>query len=214
MFPSLFGASAPGQIVLPGGVGGPSALLDDFNRADEGPPPSANWLRSRLAVIDGGGMAVVSLTAQGTAGSKQNDCFWTQLFGPDMEAYFTVVDKAAGAVRIPYVGLRIQNPTLDAIRGYYATFLNDGEWQCYRYDSSSSATMLGNGALTMNNGDSFKGSIVGDLITLYRKPAGGAWGSVGMVTDATYSGNGYISLGTYETAAPAIALDDFGGGTV
>jgi hypothetical protein len=175
-------------------------ILDDFNRADEGPPPSANWTGPMTA---GGpnGLQVVSNQCQ--RGAPYGGAWWNaSTFGPDSEVYLT----ARGSSDF-YVYLRMTGALgTSAQTGYRANWFGD-EVRIRRVDSGSGTVIGGPYAVTGPvTGNKFGLEAVGSTITAY-VDTGSGWTAVGSVVDATYSTAGVIGVETDGT------FDDFGGGT-
>jgi len=63
----------------------------------------------------------------------------------------------------------------------------------------------------LSDGDSLGARMVGDTLTAYYKPSGGAWTELGSAVDDTYAGQGKIGFHIDHTD---MRLDDFGGGTI
>ena len=176
-------------------------VLDSFDRADEGPPPSANWTNSGFGPNT---LQVVSNLVRGVGGG--GDAFWNvQKFGPDCEAFITTLSTAVNwnvwvrrpdpLVGPPHSGYRLRSsPT-----GY--TFL--------RLDAGVT-TQLGAAMVNAVAGDTFGLSAVGDQLTATMIRSG-VGSQLGVRTDSTYMSAGWI--GMYVNGAGADA-DDFGGGTI
>ncbi len=191
-----------------------TSILDDFNRANEGPPPSASWItgpktesNSNGLVIDTNRVKATSLTYGGTAS-------WGVTFGPDVEVY--VSDSDAGGVFILY--WRITDPTDTTLMyGYRFSGYNFGGNRTFTVDSLNglpidtatlwTSTLSG----TIANGDQVGISHIGDQISVYENLGGGGWNLVNTITDNTYSSAGYIGMGLGSTTG---RLDNFGGGEI
>ena len=192
-------------------------ILDNFNRANEGPPPSANWAgpweQSSGLVVSG------NQCAPSATGNK--DAYWSAAtFGPNVEAFVTIatIPTTDGAsirlgVRIVEPGPGDNSTTAD---GYIAM------WQFVAASTDSvrlfsltngATTELGTGVLLdMADGDQLGLEAIGSTIKVYTKSGAGAWTERRSETDATYSAAGYIGLQLIADAG--IRCDDFGGGRV
>lgn len=183
---------------------GLSAVLDNFNRADTGPPPSANW-----TTVVATGIAVVS---NQLAGAPSGSAYWNlATFGPNCEVYitqpvvatgasFSIIARWSGPGSNGY-GIRINRPSAGVSSA-----------EMVRIDGGF-FTVLG-AAVNVANvaGDSFGLSVVGSTLTAYRKAAaGGGWAPLFSRTDATYTDAGYLSVRIQDAD---VRLDDFGGGSV
>lgn len=92
-------------------------VLDDFNRPDEGPPPSAAWVNA-VAFPGQLGVIVRDNRAQGPNIDHSHSSSWNTLFAPDQEVhvrYAATPDFAAASG----IGLRLQDPTDHLTTQYY-----------------------------------------------------------------------------------------------
>ncbi len=191
-----------------------NGVLDDFNRSNTGPPPSASWSNYL------NGLSVYNNTVVRGSGSE-NISYWNEDMGLDQEAYFTF-NGAAGVS----MGVVLK---FDPSAGTgYIIFYYSGNGNVYigKLTDSSTATIYSrcvNGSATCTRLDYFSaGSFAaGDSlgahidaaghIAVY-KESGGTWTEVGNVTDGTYAvGKIGLQITSNSTVAGALA-DDFGGG--
>jgi hypothetical protein len=195
-----------------------TGILDNFNRANEGPYPSANWDGK---ILSGDGTSFSVIANQCKAGSNLARMYWkASTFGPDCEAYATIVTvPVAGTFSDVALLLRVQQPGTGGAGGtttdgYYAGWTNlagSDELVFFRIDNES-FTQLGSTQTPGNmvDGNKFGASMIGSTIQAY-VDTGGGWAAFGTsVTDATYTAAGYLGVLTGESAT---VLDDFGGGT-
>lgn len=202
--------SGPGFIV-PDAAPPPSfpqtSILDNFNRANEGPPPSINWTTG----LDGsaGGFSVDANEAEGLNGVVSSAWWNVQNFGPDIEVYATI-GSVKGATRLHF---RAQQEGTSTWDGYtLLAYTPTNELFVYRVDNGVQ-TQLGVAiAQTISSGDSFGAKMVGSTITVYYKIGAGSWTEVGTRTDGTYTGAGKLAMSTFD--ATPINVDNFGGGTI
>lgn len=203
-----------------------TSVLDDFNRANTGPPLSANWSTIGWAAA---GMQVASNLARGATVSVACGEYWNPgTFGADLEVYVTLNAKAtAGDYASFTMDIRIQSPGSGAnIDSYELEIVmreggaNVNIARIWKGINGSYSQLGADIATTVNAGDSFGLEITGEdttTIAYYRKPAAGAWGLVDSRDDSSspITAAGNISLGTYEsTSLGTLTLNDFGGGTV
>ena len=191
-----------------------TAVLDNFNRTNEGPPPSASWSNYL------NGLSVYNNTVVRGSGSE-NISYWNEDMGLDQEAYFTFnaapvismgvvlkFDPTAGTGYVVYrfsgngniyIGRLTDNST-DVIY----TRCNTTTATCDRVDYFSGGSFAA--------GDSLGAHIdAAGHITVYKK-SGGTWTEIGNATDSTYTG-GKIGLQIISNSTVAGALaDNFGGG--
>lgn len=179
-----------------------TSVLDNFNRADAGPPPSASWTTDYYA-FGLPGLKVSSNTCVPDAAFAAS--WWSaSSFSANQEGFVTV----STFVNEAEVAARIQVPGTAGI-DCYSIYVNTTAWRLYRTDNQVS-TIIANGSVTFANGERLGIECNGTTITGYRY-TGGAWGSLGSTTDATYNTTGFI--GIYFGSASSVA-DDFGGGAV
>jgi hypothetical protein len=184
-----------------------TSVLDDFNRANEGPPPSASWTNS-AGTAGLAGLQVVSSTLQNSGSFEQREDYWNvTTFGPDSEVYVTVTTVGITSFRLY---LRLQTPGTAGTDGYLAYFASTAVF-IYRIDNTSLTQQGASVSLTLAGGESYGFEIIGSDMNVYKK-SGGSWGTtLATRTEATYSAAGNIAIGT---DAQNWVLDDFGGGTV
>ena len=175
-------------------------LLDNFNRTDEGPPPSANWDNDGL----GGGQFKVSsntCVTDGVAGYYYN--IWNQYSGADCEGYIKITTKPVLSAWAA-VFIRIQADAGDAY-GILATTEAGTDTIQIIEAVDFSTTPLATYNQEISNGDIIGIRCVGTTITAFYNGV-----ELGSVTDATYA-TGRVGIATID---PLAVLDDFGGGTV
>lgn len=198
-----------------------TSVLDNFNRANTGPPPSSSWdypttsLNVGLGLIVSSNLLKVSLTGGGDA-----DSYWKTVCGPDCEAYFTITTFPSGTQDVG-INLRGLNPGAGGSGG--TTFsgyeidvaaLNTTATLKYFRADSNVYTQLGSTETPGNfvAGDKFGVQMIGSTVQAWRFHSG-AWATYGASrTDATYGGAGII--GAIIGANATTRLDDFGGGTL
>jgi len=189
-----------------GGGGGSfpqSSILDTFNRANEGPPPSASW----GGIWENGSVGmVVSGNTCTNASNSNGTSYWGSSFGPDVEAYLTIT--AFGAYQ--GIAARLAGTLGSSPNGYYVQG-ESNSIEIFRIDGGSFVQLGASISQTISNGDSLGISIVGTTITAYYKVGAGAWTAVGNRTDSTYSAAGKIGV---RSAGTSVVLDGFGGGTI
>ena len=191
-----------------------TGVLDDFNRANEGPPPSASWTDTWLT---GSGLTVNTNQCATNGGTTLKDSYWNvSTFGPDAEAFVTIATIPTTDGDSIRLGIRLAQPGATTVDGYLAMW----QWiagagadrvRLFRLDNGA-ATELGTGVdLNMSAGDKLGMETIGSTIKVYTKSGAGAWTERRSETDATYSAAGFIGLQFIRTV---FRCDDFGGGTV
>jgi hypothetical protein len=178
-------------------------LLDNFNRANEGPPLSSSWKGY------GGGFSVDNNLAKPHAPSGPNAALWNQnIYKPDQEAFLTVATKPTNSSSSLGLFLRID----DYLNGYMATFVPQDNVDKVRIwkVSNGVASMLGTDILKeFNVGDKFIFKASGNILSVYHKTPFGSWTFVCSRTNSSYNHPGKIGL---YAAGDSGRADDFGGG--
>jgi len=191
-----------------------TGTLDDFNRANTGPPPSSNWSTDVRGFGDQG-MKVASNVCVPNSGASPASTWWNP--GTFAAAQECLVKINALLTSGQNAGLfaRIVGPGGAGPDSYQVDWL---------YSSGATDTIaiqrMDNGVFTQlgasisqdfSAGDSIGIECNGSTIAAYRKPSAGSWGSIGNRTDSTYSAAGYIGM-YFESAAGS--FEDFGGGAI
>ena len=182
-----------------------TSVIDNFNRSNEGPPPSASWGEWDA------GLKVVSNRAVGNDGTNHN--YWNGASSDytDVEVYTTIVTSPASLDQVCLTA-RFNYGTYS---GYLIQWSKDYGLYLHRWVSGGDTTIQTD-AGEFANGDSIGMSVVGSdpvVITIYKKASGGSWASVFTYSDSNanrITASGKIGLRTLGTTA---TLDDFGGGT-
>lgn len=185
-------------------------ILDDFNRADEGPPPSASWHTPGFPG-DYDGLRVVSNQMTTDAGSIGGYSDWNTSYGPDCEFYFTIPNLLANNPSVIFY-FRLDAPYLEGTTKGYSLDIISGQVNLIRLSDSAS---LHTEVMAVSSGDKFGVSAVGDLLTVYYD-GGGGWAELFNATDSDYTGAGYAAffLDNILSNSPSNTIDDFGGGTL
>lgn len=187
-------------------------ILDDFNRANEGPPPSSSW---STPVANGDASHYVRNNGVGvSADDAQTSSYWNvTTYGPDVEACASLTDTSAFLLHGAMV--RIVNPNNASTAGGYMVVANPSTsvTQVYRLDGTTYTLLGADISTTWANGDAVCIKAVGATIEAFRKPSGGSWGSIGSRTDSTYSSAGYSGVFSYGGSGVAIG-DNFGSATI
>jgi hypothetical protein len=208
-------------------------VLDNFNRANVGPPPSANWNNSirpaggspALSGADSG-LKVVSNALQGAkdvslGGNIQSSGYWKTTFGSNHEVYVTL-----GAAYVPaggapptwtgYVELWARGSGFGtaAFQGYTLFWRNDQDIVYLTKTSSGNTNgTLIRSAMQMNfdPGDMLGLRVYGNTQEAWYKKAAGAWTLLGTAFATDFPTGGQIGVALLDSARN---LDDFGGGSI
>lgn len=185
-----------------------TSILDYFNRADEGPPPGADWVNVSWT----GGLRVVSNACQV---DSYYDCaaFWNHIVGPDCEVYATIKAVNPLGNRDFILFLRVDDPeTTAAFYAVVASMSADTISLVIPVSPFTLGTYNVPGGVSV--GDSFGMSAAGTTIKAFYKPAAGSWSEVLNVTDANFGAAGYLGVEINNTASDPDSIDDFGGGNI
>lgn len=181
-----------------------TGILDDFNRADTGPPPSASW-GGQIRTSEDGGLKVASNLCVPAVDSVCSGWWNDATFGPDSEVYATLV--TVDPARVATFWVSISSPGTAGLDGYLL-YAFPGTETIYRVDNEVLTALGASGTMTYTNGDSLGLDLVGGTITSHKK-TGGVWSSILTRSDSTYT-TGYVGFGMQGNGFSA---DDFGGGT-
>jgi hypothetical protein len=177
-------------------------ILDDFNRANEGPPPSANW-----GTIVGTGHKVLSNQMVPDSNANHTSWWTAQTFGPDIEVYLTVVTKSGN-------GFNVDIGWIDAsVNGYEVIIKSEAgvdTLTTYRLDAGV-GTQLGIVGREITNGDRYGFRSLSGVHTVLVSPNGSAmWYELASYTDTTHSvTTARLIVATKDGTA---VCDNFGGG--
>lgn len=177
-------------------------ILDSFNRANEGPPPSASWTNLNA------GLKVVSNVCAANAANSVT--YWNvQTYGPDSECYCTISTKATNTNSIGvYVRLKDVGSvaTVDGYALFGFTSAATDTLQIQRVDNGVATTLGANVSQELSNGDTILLRARGSTLELERNNL-----LVTTRSDSTYTVAGNIGAAITDTTG---RLDDFGGGNV
>lgn len=184
-----------------------ATLLDAFNRANEGPPPSASWLSTSFS--SGTSQLQVVSNALKRGGAGWGSCAWGTQLGPD--AILVVTISTVGDFSLI---LRGQAPGSGAWDGYECLYTSS----THRFDldvitnNSAGASLANSTAVTLGAGDKVGFAVIGDTLSMAVYTAG-AWGADLLTASAggSISGAGYVGIWANGTTP---VFDDFSAGTI
>lgn len=177
-----------------------SAVLDDFNRADELLEDSANWAHIQNAHAE-----IVSNQAENSSTPPASGNYsWQTFFEADQEAWATIVAADAS----DEFGFRLRDHNQDLGDCYEGAIAGDGTVRLGRRDGGA-FTLLDSTSVTFTPGDGFGVSMVGTTLKAWHRTSG-TWAEVLSVVDSTHSTGGYLSIGFFSDA-DVLQWDDFGG---
>lgn len=180
-----------------------SSVIDNFTRADE-TPIATNWT-TPMFTGDSAGPDLISNQADFTPGTAYWD---VTSFGPDMEAYFTIINKPPSgsiSVRVRCQGVGTATKTYYEVRWWG----DSDEWYLYKMVANTE-TQIATGTRSFASGDKMGLEVIGNVIRFLHYSSG-AWAQVTSQNDSAISGAGYIGFGSDDGGS---IVDDFGGGTV
>ncbi|MGH9876012.1 MAG: hypothetical protein ACRD5H_00095 [Nitrososphaerales archaeon] len=195
---------------------GDSGILDNFNRANEGPPPSANWTTGIGG--SGGGLKVVGNECSSDTGAASGGRWNVRTYGADAEAFYRVsVLPATGFDMSVDVRLTDEGANYDRYYLYWIVdSLADDTVQLWKTVNGLDTQLGANiGGQNLAAGDSIGVSAIGDVIRAYYKSGSTAWTEIASRTDTDLAGVvAFVGLEMRDSAVNAFRVDDFGGGNV
>ena len=188
------------------------SILDNFNRANEGPPPSANWTTG----IDGGtgSFTVTSNVARLTSGAFSSAWWNVGNIGPDLEVFAVIA--SVGGSRLYF---HVQGEGTATFDGYYVqAYAPSSEMGVFRVDNGVPTQLEASISQAIATGDSIGVDRTGNVITVYFcasgagcGASGAGWTNKGTRSDSTYTSAGKIGMAAFDNSE--VKFDDFGGGT-
>lgn len=172
-------------------------ILDTAVRANEGPPPSANWTTPAAA-------AGFNITSNKFAGSGVgNAAVWNpRTFGPDCEMVLQVGTLPGVGSSFSVAARCKDTGSLATIDGYTAAYTQQAGTdivQIQRLDNGAATTLGANLSQDFTAGDSLGIRVIGSTIQAWYKSGALPWVLLGERTDTTYPLAGslvMIGLGT------------------
>jgi hypothetical protein len=178
-----------------------TALLDNFNRADES-PIAGNW-GTPFETNQSSAQARVVSNQYGPVGTSFGEGYWNPSTYADCECWATF----AVAGGDPMICLRLTPGTTSTATGYAVRFTpgTPGSVLAYKLPGYTALARAGTAA-TIAVGDQVGASMIGSTITAYVNGV-----AVATWTDASYA-SGNLGLGFWTRNSTA-RLEDFGGGS-
>ena len=173
-------------------------LLDDFNRSNEGPPPSNNWTNGISTFVSGEGLVVTGNTAAraATGGYRQGSYWSAGSFGANVELAVEVSDWTNTTSNGLALFLRLATIGTSSTDGYALAIERSSTattWYIWRYDNGV-ATSLGLGtSQAVVAGDLVAFQAIGSELRGYIRTAG-SWTLVISASDSTYSSAGNVGI--------------------
>lgn len=189
-------------------------VLDNFNRADEGPPPSSSWLNGLQGSVDSTGIKVVSNVAVANTNAKAA-ATWNTVFNADQSVYAQLKERTGQTdVRL---WVRVGNPTLSSITGYQFRYYFDGsafKMNAYYLSDDSTSVQItspsANVTFDYSVNDYISVTPIGTTFYICKSSDGTSWTEQGSFSDSTKNTSGYIGISLEGNSATS--FDNFGGG--
>lgn len=189
-----------------------TGILDNFNRANQGPPASSSW--TAAATFDAG-LKVLSNRCQPAGPFVVGDAaLWNpSSFGADQEAYFTLADRAGAAATFDvWVILRSESSSniSNCYAGGMSVIVGSNDEFIIVKQVGSVVTVLASFSIDRAYvaGDRIGLRIQGSTITAFFNGR-----VLGTVKDTTFADSGWTGLYINDANLGA-KVDDFGGGNV
>jgi Siphovirus-type tail component, C-terminal domain len=187
-------------------------VLDTFNRADVGPPPSASWTND-LRASGSPGLAVRSNQVKALSVGPEASAWWSAAtFHDDCEAYVTCANTPPGDFEVWARGTALSGGFPQGYLAWYNAAA--GEVRLQRYGPGGAGGYVSIAAAVsfiLAAGDSLGVRVQGSTITAWGKHAAGSWTLLSSATDTTFATGGRVGLLMSSTVP---LMDDFGGGTL
>ena len=184
-------------------------IVDSFNRANEGPPPSADWIADALAVVDNSCAALVGSLSAGT---------YLPRAGLVDEVYLTTRDDYTDVATEFTVLARIQDAA-DPLANCYGLIAIPGETPVLQlFKGDVTIWILDTLPVAWEPGDGFGLEVITSgehvIVNAHHLPAGGAWTQIQTLTFDLVDGYAHGSIGlALETSDPTEGvIAEFGGG--
>ena len=191
-----------------------TSILDDFNRSNEGPPPSSNWSSLYSGTVGAlevsSNQCVPDAATNNMAGNYWNVSSYTD----NWEVYNKVVTVPLNASSEYGALAMIQTPGGVSYNGYELRY-DDTSLSVWRQDSSSPTQLGASFSQSVSSGDSVGLSYSGGVLTAYYKSGAGSWTTLGTRSDSTYQATAlYPTIYAHINNISEFAFDDFGGGAI
>lgn len=174
-------------------------LIDDFNRADENPPPTgwAGAYSPDYGAVAGWKLAGNKAVANDPNADLLEYCYWTaRQYSGDVEVYLDIAQTWTGGSNLE-IGIHVSNPTASNHSGYNVVLDATGgqlyRLRCYRVDAGVN-TQLGSTISRLGfTPQKFGVRREGSTIYVYTDEGSG-WVLRGSFSDSTYN-SGYVQIG-------------------
>lgn len=182
-------------------------VVDDANRANEGPPPSSSW-GATPSMISGVEVNSNQFASDGSYGFA----WWDTQYNDDQESFTTIATPAANGDFTRVMARLGSLGSAATVTGYGVSAVKSaGTDSVYilRFNGNGTETTLATYSQEFSAGDKIGIRCRDDTIQAWYDDGTG-WTKLGETTDANYS-SGYNGIFIQNTTA---RLDDFGAGSV
>ncbi len=192
-----------------------TGTLDTFNRGDGA--LGANWTGAFFG--DSSDLAIIS-SAASSASTNFGGSSWNTSVGQNFEVWGILAANVDSSPTDEVWLEGTNSQTSGTASGYGLVAASpsgaNAELCLYRFNAGTNTKLQTNTGITWAIGDGFGFSRVGNVITTYRQPSGGAWAQVNTYTDASPpSMSGAVYLGCEcSSNGTGTRLDSFGGGSL
>ena len=186
------------------------APLDDFNRANTGPPPSASWT-GHIVSTETDGLQVVSNVITASGGTTQASGWWNvSSFPADQAASLLLTDIVGSGNVFIRLFVRLAQPGVASqADGYVCRFQPDSTSVVLRrLDNSAESTLTTISSVTYTVSDRVGCEMIGSRLCAW-KTVSNVWTQLGCFVDATYTAGGFAGVALNDAAAN---VDDFWAG--
>ena len=195
-----------------------AGLLSSFTGSDENPlSEGGNW--ADLNPANSGELKRASNQATIATAATIGAAYWTPAdFGPDVEAYVTVVTAPTVSDSVQILA-RVQSAGGSNTHDGYAVRVSATDTRIVTVTNGTNGAPLLQVTRTPANGDKIGIRCHGDRVSAWVQPSGGSWANLGTVIDSTYPAAGKVavhSAGTspvFDDVYAGTAYDTFTGGS-
>jgi hypothetical protein len=184
-------------------------VIDTFNRADVGPPPSASWSTDIRGQAKPGMRVVSNQLAASAGGPAECSTWWNATsFGADEDVFIT--QKVGGDFTNFQLWGRATNAGASGVTAYVLNLFHGG-FNFQRYESSAYTALTGTitHVLDVDWGVGFR--IRGTELTCWVKPPAGSWTVLARQHDAKLATGTRTGIALYDSN---LTYDDYGAGTL
>jgi hypothetical protein len=184
-------------------------VLDNFNRADEGPPPSAGWVDKHVMGVVSNECAARQ-TPNDYGGPFTANMLWRAVFAANQIAFVTTSVRQLDGGDV-YLVARLQDTDNCVALYVYRDDTGGDTVEIIENVAGVFSTIGGPHTIDYQDGDTFGIRCTGDTIEACHRPLAGAWTLLGSGVTTLPVAGGKIGLDCRDTT---VRFDDFGGGDI